>query len=280
MIAINVAFSILASCFAIEPHDLPPIEYSRNPLYVSEGYKLGYVLDFYRYGIFPWSYEGTMMIGFGTGRQRFVDNHCAQNHIATAEGISDPVQKQRVLDEANKDCYVFSNPWPFSTLTESRYRNYERIDNVATTPVLLYYIVPWISVERLITRTRHFVEGIYPVNPGANLPPSFKLDDSGFPTAGWINIKRGFVDGRIVSASLDHWLRKSFEVTIQAGELGNNFRRMSVSSQEMFNYILATMLTGRMARIGYIELLGFENAILQVGKDYDTPYRIVSVELK
>lgn len=265
---------------ALEPEDLPHIEYNRDPYLVSEGYRLGLILDFARAGIFPWSYEGTMMVGFGTGRQDFIDQHCVDDILSVVSGVSDPSVKQKYIDEANEKCYIFTNPWPFSTLDSIRLREFQNTLSTRPTPVMIHYEVPYLSVERVITRTKHFVEGIYPVNPNANVPKSYSIPESSYPVSHILNIRRGVIEGRIVKASLDHFFRKSFEVIIQEGNLGNNFRRMSVSDQGMFDFIIAAMLTGKMTRISYIELLGLENDIIQIAKDYDTPYRVVSVEVQ
>jgi len=277
----NLLFLLLfhPGAWAVEAQDLPPIEYNRNPYYQEEGYRLGSILNFYRYRIFPWSYEGTMMMGFGAGRQDFIDQLCLDARTQGTENIADANKRQTAVDQATRSCYIFTNPWPFSTLNHQLLLAFEQLGNAQVSPILLHYSVPYISIENIITQTKNFVEGIYPINPDAKIAHSYHISESQIPFSGSLNIKRGFIDGRVVKASLDHLLRKSFEVTIQEGKLGNNFTRMSVDNQEVFNYILAAMLTGKLVHIEYLELIGFEASLVRVMRDYDTPYRVIGVEL-
>jgi hypothetical protein len=258
--------------------DLPKVEYTRNPYFESEGFRLGFLLEFAREGIAIWSYEGQFMVGYGADRVEMIDPTCFQGKTDWLNSVKDVTKKNKAMEAARKECYIFTNPWMFSTLDSRIYNRYQELANTKATPVVLYYVTPFISPENLITNTKNFVEGIYPVNESLELQPSFTATGSELPVG--LNREQGYVNGRIVKASLDHVIRKSFEIVIQEGPLGNNFRRMSVSSQEMFDYIIKVMLTGREVRVGFLRLLGAENTLYRIGKDYDTAYRVTSVQLR
>jgi len=282
MILALLFFISLFTQAGTEFHQLPHISYFRNPYYYSEGFRLGFVLDFHRSG-FPfwiWSYEGELMTGFGSDKMMVVDQYCMADEMAWISEIKDEQKKQTAMQAAKTQCYVFDNPWNFSTLNAGLYETYLGFQNLQFTPVLIYYVSPIFSFSRAITNTSNFVEGIYSINPSLDIPKSYKVPSYDLPIAGTFNKDRGFKEGRIVTASLDHYVRKSFEVTLQEGPYGNNFRRMSVSDQEMFDFIVKAMLTGKMVRVEYVKITDIENEILRIGKSYDTPYRVVSLEVE
>lgn len=250
--------------------DLPRVEYFRNPYYESQGFRLGYILDFARFGIVIPSYEGKLMLGFGSSPDSDIDPRCYATKM-----------RNKVAPEiAKKECLTVSNPWPFSTLDSSVFKQYSGYTDAKTAPVLVYYVRPTLSPEHEVTNTKNFVEGIYRLNPNIKMASAIDGRESASELPARLNREEGYIEGRVVKASLDHPLRKSFEITIQEGPLGSNFKQMSVSSQDVFNYIVQTMLTGKLVRIGYLKLQGLENDIYLIGKDYDTAYRVITVELR
>jgi hypothetical protein len=263
-----------------EPNGPQPIYYNRNPLYKSEGYCLGYILDFHRENLLLWSYEGTMMLGYGTARADMVDPYCIDRARNAAAKISNPAKASQALAAAQQSCHIFQNPWKFSTLSAPLYHKYLSVTETQYQPVMIYFAEPSYSPKTLITHTDTFLYDIYPIKVDLNLPESFQIPEYEMPIGLSINEGKGFSDGRIVKASLDHYFRKSFEVVIQEGVNGNNFRRMSVANQDMFNYIIKAMQTGRMLHIGYVQITGLEEEFVDIAKSYDTNFRIVSVELR
>ncbi len=260
--------------------DIPHIPYDRNPYYESEGFKLGFVVDLHRDGFFVYSYEGRMMVGFGADKGDANDPICMSDAQRWIDLIENSAKREKAMNEAREQCYTLTEPWEFSTLDRTKFEQYSRMDKVQYTPVLLYYLRPTISIQHLITRTKNFVMGIYPVAPDFPIQKIFSLTSSEMPIGSHINVRQGFVDGRVVNASLENMIRKSFEVTIQQGPYGNIFRKMSVSDQKMFDFIVTAMSTGKILRIGYLEITGLENKILRIGRDYRTPYRVISVEVR
>src|SRR5262245_5946714 len=126
--------------------DLPKIEYFRNPYLKSEGYQLGFVLDFAREGIAIWSYEGNFMVGYGSAPEEMIDHHCYESKTHWLSNIKDEARKQKAMDAARKECFVFKNPWLFSTLNSRIFKQYEDSSNMKATPVLIYYSTPTISI--------------------------------------------------------------------------------------------------------------------------------------
>jgi hypothetical protein len=282
-------FSLLCSFFVntanaaeTQVSDLPHVNYFRNPYYASEGFRLGFILDFHRAGFPFWifSYEGQMMTGFGSDRIAAIDQYCMKDEMNWIEAIKDQNKKKAAIDQANQQCFVLNNPWHFSTLQSGIYQRYLSLHDVQSTPVLVYYVSPIVALSHVITSTDNFIEGVYATNPNLNLPKSYRIPSSEIPIAERLNVDHGFVEGRVVTASLEHYIRKSFEVTIQEGPYGNNFRRMSVSDQTMFDYIVSAMLTAKMVRVEYLKITSFENSLLRIGRYYDTPYQVVGLEIE
>jgi hypothetical protein len=74
-------------------------------------------------------------------------------------------------------------------------------------------------------------------------------------------------------------LREIYEVLIQVGDSGNDFRRMNVAYTDMMNFILDAMLTGRLLRISFLKLLDFEATPEHTIEGYTTPFRVVGIQV-
>lgn len=260
--------------------DLPKVVYHRNPLTYSEGFQLGFITDYHRDGFFVWSYEGELMVGYGSSRKEIYDQDCLQRWEEIIAATKSEKSRDRAQKAKERECFIFNNPTKFSSLFDTYFEQYKSLGDLNFTPVLIYYRIPLWSPKHLITRTYSFIYGIYPVNASIDLPKKIELKESEMPIGLNINVRKGIIDGRVVQASLDHYFRKSFEITIQQGPLGSIFKRMSVSDQGIFDYITHAMLSGKMVRLEYVELTGLQNNIVRIGKDYDTPFRIISVEVR
>jgi hypothetical protein len=92
-----------------------------------------------------------------------------------------------------------------------------------------------------------------------------------------LNFVRGDIVGRVVKASLDHVILKTFEVTIQ-NQLDNSFSYLSVDDPQVFDALVRAMMSGRILKIGYIRLFGLQARLLSLVRGYDTADRIVSVD--
>jgi hypothetical protein len=274
-------FTLPALARPVQFEDLPKITYSRDPYYEERGYKLGYVIDFGLSGLIPpyRSYEGSMMLGFGSTRKDYYDPVCLNDEMIGVDTLRDPVKKQKLTDQANEKCYIFTNPWHFSYLTSGPYEDYIAATGGKVVPVLIYFVRPIFAFSRIVTDTSEFIEGTYPVNENLKIEKSIRLPDNAMPIARLLHRRSAFIPGRVVSAELQNIIRKSFEVIIQEGPSGSAFRKMSVSDQSIFDFLIKAMLSGKLLNLEYLEITGAENEILRIGKDYDTRFRIVGVQV-
>ena len=123
-------------------------------------------------------------------------------------------------------------------------------------------------------KTKNQVLGAFPVQPDLKIEPSFRVSS-------WqaLHPEAGVITGRIVQASLEYPVRKTYEIIIQERENANNFRAMSVNNGDMFRYINRAMLTGKQLRIEFIRLHRPHSRFLSALFNYMTNYRIISVEI-
>jgi hypothetical protein len=141
-------------------------------------------------------------------------------------------------------------------------------------PVIIYYINYYVSLAHLLMNTRNEVLDVFATQPDLNIEPNFSI-----PAWSGIQPEVGVINGRIVQASLEFPIRKSYEVIIQESENANNFRAMSVSDAKLFNYITRAMLTGRQLRIRYMRLYGPHAGLMTSMLNYMTSMRIISVDV-
>jgi hypothetical protein len=123
-------------------------------------------------------------------------------------------------------------------------------------------------------QTRNRVLNAWATNPDLKITRKFE-------TSSWrrIHPESGTITGRVVQASLEYSVRKTYEVIIQEREHADNFRAMSVSNREMFQYITRAMLTGKMLRLEYIRLFSPHAGVASFFLNYMTSFRIVSAEI-
>jgi len=191
------------------------------------------------------TFEGELMLGFGTGPERVVDRQCAQTVLGRQTGtLRSRQQDQPELREraANK-CTLFINPWPFSFLSRALR---DTIEEIKDNPTAIYYVNYYIAPSHLLMKTKNQVLGAFPVQPDLKIEPSFRVSS-------WqaLHPEAGVITGRVVQASLEYPVRKTYEIIIQERENANNFRAMSVNNGDMFRYINRAMLTGKQLRIEY-----------------------------
>jgi hypothetical protein len=219
------------------------------------------------------TFEGELMLGFGTGPERVVDRQCAQTVLGRQTGtLRSRQQDQPELREraANK-CTLFINPWPFSFLSRALR---DTIEEIKDNPTAIYYVNYYIAPSHLLMKTKNQVLGAFPVQPDLKIEPSFRVSS-------WqaLHPEAGVITGRVVQASLEYPVRKTYEIIIQERENANNFRAMSVNNGDMFRYINRAMLTGKQLRIEFIRLHRPHSRFLSALFNYMTNYRIISVEI-
>jgi hypothetical protein len=265
------------------PDGVPRVRWIPNPLYNEEGFRLGYILRFE--DVIFWHFEGKFMMGFGSSPQTIIDKDCLAEATAAAQSKSNKRIRTKALERVNELCFVDVNPWPFSVLDPNLYADFK---NVGVTPVVLYYtrpitkpyeIIQARSFRAIFSETRNFTQKMWRVDPNLKAPTFYSLEQGELPVARHVNPAVGYTEGRVVKATMDHYLRKTYEITLQQGRFGNNFARMSVNDSEMFDALVLSMMTGRLVRIGYLRLFDVYAWLSSIVWAYQTSYRITSVEL-
>lgn len=249
------------------PADFPIIRFSMNPFYSSTGFYLGHVLNVRRVRPILSTFEGEMMIGFGSNPRPVVDRRCVQAYVA-AQKEGTPAENQLAGEQ---ECALFPNPWKFSFLSSALR---DTIAEIKERPVVVFYTHHFWVPSHLLTKTNFLAQGAFKVNPNLNLPSSFRV-----PAWSRIHPEAGSITGRIVKASMENSLIKSYEVIIQESENSDNFRAMSVNDGALFRYITQAMLTGKKMRIEYIRLYRPHSWFLSTILNYATQYRVISVNL-
>jgi hypothetical protein len=166
---------------------------------------------------------------------------------------------------------LFNNPWRFSFLRRSLF---DHISRIKERPVVIYYVNYYVAPSHVLMNTANQVLEAFPVQPDLKLEPNFRI-----PSWSALHPEAGVIVGRIVQASLEFPLRKTYEVIIQESENADNFRAMSVSDRKLFQYINKAMLSGRQVRIEYTRLFRPHGTILSTIFNYLTNFRVISVEL-
>lgn len=275
--------SILAQAQTELPEGVPRIRWTPNPTFVEEGFRLGYILRLQE-NIF-WHFEGQFMMGFGSSPQVMKDRECEAAFTQTLNRQTNARARQIQQEQMAERCTIEENPWLFSVVDRSLYNQFQTLGAV---PVVVYYtrstgsffgVFQTGSLRALMTNTLNYVQQIIPVNPQSHAPTFFHIDRGELPVALTINPAEGFVEGRVVKASLDHFIRKTYEITFQKGKFGNNFLRLSVNSREMFDHLILSMLTGELVRVGYVRLFNIQNWFASLMFAYTTNYRVTSVEI-
>jgi hypothetical protein len=213
------------------------------------------------------------MLGIGTGPEVAVDRACMQDILqhGTSTRRSKHDEDAQLRKRATQECRLFTNPWRFSFLSG---KLYESVKDIKDSPVLIYYINYYFMPSHLLMRTKNEVLNVFPVQPDLQIEPQFRI-----PSWSAVHPEAGMITGRVVQASLEYPVRKTYEVVIQESQNANNFRAMSVNDREMFQYITRAMLTGRLLRIEFTRLWGPHAGALTKLFNYMSSYRVISVEI-
>ncbi|NJL24049.1 MAG: hypothetical protein HC902_01925 [Calothrix sp. SM1_5_4] len=265
------------------PGEIPRVRWSPNPTFSEEGFRLGYIMRF-QDKLF-WHYEGDFMMGYGSSPKRVLDRGCQVEFEKRIAGQRSASARAALTEQMDEACFIEINPWPFSAVDGDLYKRYQAF---GIEPVVLYYttsinsffgVTHTGSLRALMTNTRNYVQDVYRTNPGLTAPTYYSLETGALPIARRVNPAEGFAEGRIVKASLDHYFRKSYEITFQQGRMGSNFIRLSVNNSAMFDHLVLAMLTGKPVRLGFLRLFNIQNWAASIFFAYGTAYRVTSVEL-
>ena len=156
------------------------------------------------------------------------------------------------------DKTVRVNPWYFS----SESALCPELEKAAGEYIVVEYTQARVA-NPLAQDTEYTANKVYPVTRKAVEPKEF-----GVPKPSTLK-SDGVRVGRVVKVAHKGTINKTYEVLIQMGDSGNQFKNMSVTSQEMFDYLVKVLKSGKSVKIHYVEHM--------VQPFYDTPYEIYKV---
>jgi hypothetical protein len=224
-----------------------------------------------------------------------MDQRCLdEGYLHMSTNLS-PQARRTKRAEIQHLCLIDENPWPFTILDGKLYEQYgggfTRMNDLGARPVLVYYfreapspgnlfaIISTGNIYAFWAESKSIVKRLWRVDQSYPAPKYYLNTNVGSIFDPRVNPENGRIpSARVVKATLDHSLLKTYEITIQQTIGGNNWRRLSVDNKEMFDHIVMAMRTGRLVSLTYTELWGIEAwAKSLIG--YTTPYRIASIEI-
>lgn len=208
----------------------------------SEGYRMGMLSSFASDGYIPFfkSGEGQMLLG----RE------------------SSPLAMDYKTSDGNIVSKDF-NPWHFST-------NQKEISKYQTQTgrtVWLYYKQHRYNLSPL----RNTVYEAIDVAPVSNQSPTPPFCETEKPML--LGRSEGVRAGRIVKASTKGNVIDTWEVVLQVGEAGNQFKPMSVDNRQMYDFAVQCLKSGKMVTVSYVD-----KGVLKIDFD-DTPYAVWRIEV-
>jgi hypothetical protein len=260
------------------PYKYPHLRPLGDPFETASGFMLGTVLNIEHQGSVFWRYryEGSFMVGRGTSAGPITDVDCAtqvREELSKERNVPrDPLETNRRVGEA---CLLLTNPWRYSFFDSTFYYLSKEAGNDMV--VLFYRRLPW-APQALLTDTTNFLKNMWKVDPSLPIEPNWKAAWYRIPISSTLTRERGFVLGRVVSAMLKDPIRKTYEIIVQQGDLASNFRALSVSDPELFDYIVRTMFTGRIVRVEYVKIFPL-SVIASELSGYETEYRVMRVSV-
>lgn len=199
----------------------------------SDGYRVGMITKFSTKGVMVKSGEGQMLMG----RE------------------SSPYTK-----ECGKDCTETVNPWYFSA-------------EMRDAQMILQYAgeYAWVHYQQARIKSPNF-DTEYLINeigtPTRDFQPTMCTDSSVSGAK-----SDGVRVGRIVKASRKGSISKTHEVLIQIGNAGNQFKHMSIESEEMYRCAVDVLKSAKMVKIYYVQDFFRLNPLGE-----DTTYRVTRIE--
>lgn len=256
-----------------------------DPIYVSQGFRLGTILKMNSKGLFFWRYryEGKLMLGVNTNSGDMYDNNCISSLYKTyreeeeKEGKKvDPESEDlgNLPDEERIECLIGYNPVSFSFFDDYYYNKFKKFSDGQ---VVIFYKVPLLAPQDILTDTKRFLRGIWMVNPSLPIEKS-KIVESDILSSEIFTPQKAIVDGRVVGASVENIVRQTYEIIVQLGTAANNFIRLSVSSNEMFDYLVRSMFAGKVLRMEYVKVIGIFRPLSHL-RGYDTDFRILRAKV-
>lgn len=265
------------------PPDIPKVRWLPDPFYSEEGFRLGYLFKFESQLL--WHFEGKLNLGSGSSPMTILDRDCVSGETARAAAAKNPNRKKIITADISKRCLIDQNPWDFSAVDPKLFQEY---NNYPAAPVVVYYTHSLDTAigafsnffpPAVFAKTDNYVHNIWPVSPEVQIPDHFSSERRDVPVAKEISPASGSLEGRVVKATMDHLFFKTYEILFQEGFAGSNFTRLSVNDSAMFDYLVSTMFTGKVIRIGYVRLFAIEGSFFSLVRGYSTNYRVVSADI-
>lgn len=202
----------------------------------STGYRMGNITKFSEKGIIIKSGEGQLLMG--------------------KDGTP---YTQTSIDDEGKVTKKVINPWYFSAEKEV----IPKITKFAGSLVAVRYLQKRFN---LFYDTDYRLQDIYPLSPPKKQSYTVKNPPTGAKS-------KGFRVGRIVKLSTKGTFIKTKEALVQLGDSGNQFKRMSISDDGLYQYATDCLKSGKKVRVYYTE-----QAFYQITLN-DTKYDIWKVEI-
>ncbi len=255
-----------------DARNLEPVTGSWNPLRTEEGYVLGSLASVARRGVFVQTVEGEIKLGRFSSRGGFLDRSCFEAGVAEIESNTGVPATFQERQEIINRCTELINPWPFSNYDENLWAAVQRAGGDF---ILMFYrrylVVPFTDSPNLFAK-------IYFVDPEI-LPVGAQKTASGLIFSRNFHYAQGSLEGRIVKASLNGIVRKTYEIIMQVGHAGDVFRAFSISDKDLFDFAIKTMATGRFVRVSFYELFSIVAIPQALVRGYDTDYRVFRIEV-
>lgn len=202
--------------------------------------------------------------GFGTYSEGYRMGKL--NKLSTTGLIFKSIEGDLLL--GNESSYYFDskdsvlvNPWQFSLSTTSALVS--QIEKYSNKYVVIKY--RQYQLGPLNWETDYEPVEIMDVDPLIQILPCEVSDVSG-------NKSEGFRVGRVVKISNKGTISKTYEITFQLSDVGNDFMKMSVSNDRMYNTLLSALKSGKKVIFYYKKKL-LSNPLQQ-----ETDYLVWKVE--
>lgn len=193
----------------------------------AEGYKMGVLpnIDEQRHFIFFWSGEGKLLMGKDSTEW-----------------------KQTIKGEDGKEKVIVRNPWSFSTSADV----YEKVSQNENKFIILKFWTPMVF-PGLFRDTYNLVTDIHNVTGKAPRKDPCEHRPHWWQMHWEREWSKGDITGRIVSFEYVGWTppTKSYEVVIQEGGFGNQFKHLSVLDPKMAKCAVDWMQSGLQVKIHF-----------------------------
>lgn len=254
-----------------------------NPFFSTKGYILGEVGTIRNEGfpIWRYRYEGSLMQGIGNIPGPIIDNGCEEQRQSILvdrwmRGVNSKNEGLGVEVDGSfseNPCELGHNPLPFSFFSR---RTAKKILYLRTGLEVFYFVRPTIAPQAVLTRTRNFIGDVWPIDRSIELEES--ISSRGLPVSRVVTRERGVVSGRVILATVENVVFKTYEIIIQSVAQGNEFKALSVHDPRVFDYLVDSMFAGRRVKIEFVRIAPGTGMFSDLRGRW-THFRIVKVDL-